>query len=84
MTRYRNLTPKQIREAQAAAAAKAIMDGFSNKETKTINYIWMPDKDGNLVKKDAAFIKKSFSTLSKSAQRILAEYVIAVQNRQPS
>ena len=52
--------------------------------TKTINYIWMPDKNGNLVKKDSAIIKKSFSTLSKSAQRILAEYVIAVQNRQPT
>jgi hypothetical protein len=58
---------------------------IANKGTKkTINYIWMPNKDGTLVKKDAAFIKKSFSTLSKSAQRILAEYVIAVQNRQPT
>lgn len=56
-----------------------------NKGTgKTINYIWMPNKDGTLVKKDSAFVKKSFSTLSKSAQRILAEYVIAVQNRQPT
>jgi len=60
-------------------------DDIANKGTKkTINYIWMPNKDGTLVKKDAAFIKKSFSTLSKSAQRILAEYVIAVQNRQPT
>lgn len=51
---------------------------------KTINYIWMPDKDGNLVKKDAAFVKKSFAKLSKAAQTALTEYVIAVQNRQPT
>jgi hypothetical protein len=36
MTRYRNLTPKQIREAQAAAAAKAIMDGFRAKKLRLL------------------------------------------------
>lgn len=72
MTRYRQLEKPDLPTITSKGS------------TKTINYIWMPDKDGNLVKKDAAFIKKSFSTLSKSAQRILAEYVIAVQNRQPS
>lgn len=51
---------------------------------KTINYIWMPDKDGNLVKKDAAVVKKTFAKLSAEAQRALAQYVIAVQNRQPT
>ncbi len=35
---------------------------------KVINYIWMPDKNGNLVKKDSAFVKKSFSSLSEKAQ----------------
>ena len=68
-----------------AGDVEGIRSQFGTKGSgKVINYIWMPDKNGNLVKKDAAFIKKSFSTLSKSAQRILAEYVIAVQNRQPS
>ncbi len=51
---------------------------------KTINYIWMPDKDGNLVKKDSAFVKKSFSKLSEKAQTALAQYIITVQNRQPT
>jgi len=72
MTRYRQLEAPVIPTITAKGSKK------------TINYIWMPDKDGNLVKKNAAFIRKSFSTLSKSAQRILAEYVIAVQNRQPT
>lgn len=81
MTRYR--------DAGGIPDPKAELQGLKEDlatkgSKKTINYIWMPDKDGNLVKKDSAFIKKSFSTLSKSAQRILAEYVIAVQNRQPT
>ena len=81
MTRYRR-TPGV---PDPKSNIETIKEGFNTKGTgKVINYIWMPDKDGNLVKKDAAFIKKSFSTLSKSAQRILAEYVIAVQNRQPT
>ena len=51
---------------------------------KTINYIWMPDKDGNLVKKDSAFVKRSFASLSKNAQAALADYVISIQGRQPT
>jgi hypothetical protein len=61
---------------------KIIIVGGSKKKPPL--YIWMPDKDGNLVKKDSAFVKKSFGTLSKSAQRALAEYVLAVQQRQPT
>lgn len=68
-----------------AGDVEGIRSQFGTKGSgKVINYIWMPDKNGNLVKKDSAIIKKTFSTLSKSAQRILAEYVIAVQNRQPT
>jgi hypothetical protein len=44
----------------------------------------MPDKNGVLVKKDSAFVKKNFAKLSASAQNALAEYVIGVQNRQPT
>lgn len=44
----------------------------------------MPDKDGNLVKRDAALVKKSFAKLSKSAQIALTEYIINTQNRQPT
>lgn len=51
---------------------------------KTINYIWMPDKNGNLVKRDSALVKKSFAKLSSAAQVALAEYIISVQNRQPT
>lgn len=51
---------------------------------KTINYIWMPDANGNLVKKDAAIVKKTFSKLSEKAQTALAQYIITVQNRQPT
>lgn len=51
---------------------------------KVINYIWMPDKDGNLVKKDSAFVKRSFASLSKNAQAALADYVISIQGRQPT
>jgi hypothetical protein len=81
MTRYRKTAgiPDPTSELQGLRE-----DLATKGSKKTINYIWMPDKDGNLVKKDSAIIKKTFSTLSKSAQRILAEYVIAVQNRQPS
>ena len=52
--------------------------------TKKINYIWMPDKNGNLIKKDSAQVKKSFASLSKRAQAALADYVTTVQNRQPT
>jgi hypothetical protein len=79
----------RYRDAAGIPDPKAELQGLKEDlaakgSKKTINYIWMPDKDGTLVKKDSAFVKKSFSTLSKSAQRILAEYVIAVQNRQPT
>lgn len=56
----------------------------SKKKKKIIHYIWMPDKDGNLVKRDSALVKKSFARLSASAQSALAEYIITVQNRQPT
>lgn len=44
----------------------------------------MPDKNGNLVKQDSAIVKKTFSRLSEQAQTALTQYVIAVQNRQPT
>jgi hypothetical protein len=46
-----------------------------------ITYIWMPDKDGNLVKADASIIKKSFSKLPQSAVLALQEYLITVEKK---
>ena len=81
MTRYRD----------AEAAAKPAIDtgapikiDYGTGKKKTINYIWMPDKDGNLIKKDSAFVKRTFSKLSEKAQAALAQYIITVQNRQPT
>ena len=76
MTRYR--------ETNAIPAPNTNIQFAPKGSKKTINYIWMPDKNGNLVKKDAAVIKKSFANLSKSAQLALTEYIIGVQNRQPT
>lgn len=83
MTRYREAksgvpNPKKTLEQLQNEYANAGSKG------KIINYIWMPDKDGNLVKRDSALVKKSFAKLSASAQSALAEYIIAVQNRQPT
>jgi hypothetical protein len=44
----------------------------------------MPDKNGILVKQDSAIVKKTFSKLSEQAQSVLAQYIITVQNRQPT
>ena len=49
-----------------AGDVEGIRSQFGTKGSgKVINYIWMPDKNGNLVKKDSAIIKKTFSTLSQ-------------------
>lgn len=83
MTRYREA--KKTGSTTSNIPAPNTSFNFPAKGTgKTINYIWMPDKDGNLVKKDSAFIKKSFSGLSEKAQTALAQYIITVQNRQPT
>ncbi len=86
MTRYRDNTTAANPPVNSGSDAAAINAAIAaaGKKKKTINYIWMPDKDGNLVKKDSAFIKKSFGSLSQAAQRALAEYVLAVQQRQPT
>lgn len=74
MARYRKtvLTPPTVPDIPAKGG------------TKTINYIWMPDKNGILVKQDAALVKKSFAKLSSAAQTALTEYLISVENRQPT
>jgi hypothetical protein len=86
MTRYReaNAAAKPpVEDVGADQAAILAAIAAAGKKKKTINYIWMPDKDGNLVKKDSAFVKKSFSSLSESVQSLLAQYLIS-QNRQPT
>lgn len=47
-------------------------------------FLWMPDKDGNLVKKEASTVKRSFAKLSAQAQIALTEYLIRVQNKVPT
>ena len=49
--------------------------------TKKIQYIWMPDKNGNLVKADSAKVKKAFTTLPQDAVLALQEYLISVENK---
>jgi hypothetical protein len=49
--------------------------------TKKITYIWMPDKNGNLVKADSAKVKKAFTTLPEDAVLALQEYLISVENK---
>ena len=46
-----------------------------------ITYIWMPDKNGNLVKADASIIKKSFAKLPESAILALQEYLITIEKK---
>jgi len=46
-----------------------------------VTYIWMPGKDGNLIKADAAVIKKAFSKLPQSAVLALQEYLITVEKK---
>lgn len=49
--------------------------------TKKITYIWMPDKNGNLVKADASKVKKAFTTLPEDAVLALQEYLVSVENK---
>jgi len=51
---------------------------------KVKTYIWMPDKNGNLIKAEASTVKKSFSILPISAQVALTQYLITIQNKQPT
>ena len=48
---------------------------------KVISYIWMPDKNGNLVKANASTVKKAFASLPQDAVLALQEYLISVENR---
>ena len=48
---------------------------------KTISYLWMPDKNGNLVKADSSVVKKGFSTLPEASVLALQEYLVTVENK---
>lgn len=48
---------------------------------KEISYIWMPDKNGNLVKANSATVKKAFATLPQESVLALQEYLISVENK---
>jgi hypothetical protein len=51
---------------------------------KVKTYIWMPDKNGNLIKAEASTVKKSFSILPVASQVALTQYLITIQNKQPT
>ena len=51
---------------------------------KVKTYIWMPDKNGNLIKAEASTVKKSFSILPVASQIALTEYLLVIQNKQPT
>jgi hypothetical protein len=46
-------------------------------------YVWMPDKNGNLVRQEASIAKKSFATLGSDALVSLTEFLIQT-NKQPT
>jgi len=66
-------TPPPVVEAPKATPKE--------KKGPKITYIWMPDKDGNLVKADASIIKKSFAKLPTKAVLALQEYLITVEKK---
>ena len=74
MTRYRK-TP-------ATPPPPTIEFKFEPKGEKT--YLWVPDAEGNLVRKEASTVKKGFAKLSAEAQIALTEYLIRVQNKVPT
>lgn len=51
------------------------------KKGPKITYIWMPDKDGNLVKADSSIIKKSFAKLPTKAVLALQGYLTTVEKK---
>lgn len=57
---------------------------ISPKGKKTKVFLWMPDKEGNLVKAEATTVKRGFAKLSAEAQVALTEYLIRFQNRVPT
>lgn len=59
----------------------AVINVAPKGSTKKISYIWMPDKNGNLVKADSAIVKKGFTTLPQSAVLALQEYLISVEGK---
>ena len=61
--------------------APPVINVPSKESKKQISYIWMPDKNGNLVKADAAKVKKAFTTLPQAAVLALQEYLISVENK---
>jgi hypothetical protein len=78
LTRYRKTAPKpSIPEAPAVSI-------IVGKKDKDKTFLWMPDSKGNLVKKEASTVKKSFAKLSADAQIALTEYLIRVQNKVPT
>jgi hypothetical protein len=46
-------------------------------------YVWMPDKKGNIVRKEASIVKKAFATLGSDALISLTEFLIQT-NKQPT
>lgn len=69
-------------EATPPAGPVIVIPTKTSGKVKT--YIWMPDKNGNLIKAEALTVKKSFSILPISAQIALTKYLLVIQNKQPT
>lgn len=70
-------TAKSVPEDKNEGTIIVTPKGSKKKKT----YIWMPDKNGDLVKADSSIIKKSFAKLPKSAVNMLQQYLINVEGK---
>lgn len=85
MTRYRKTPAQGGQTTNITDLPTPELPTFPTKGSKgEKTYLWMPDKDGNLVKKEASTVKRSFAKLSAQAQIALTEYLIRVQNKVPT
>lgn len=72
-------TASQVPEDPNTSGGTIIVTPKGSKKKKT--YIWMPDKNGDLIKADSSVIKKSFAKLPKSAVNMLQQYLINVEGK---
>lgn len=67
--------------AETPLPPKPVINVPAKTSGKQISYIWMPDKNGNLIKADSSVVKKAFASLPQTAVLALQEYLITVENK---
>jgi hypothetical protein len=72
---------KETKTTTTAPPPPPIINIPKKGSNKTISYLWMPDKNGNLVKADSSVVKKGFSTLPEASVLALQEYLVTVENK---